>query len=453
MRLVSLLGCLLCITSFTYSQTVIYTQDFSNGFPSDYTQETSASDGGWNAGYASSLQSQYFPIEDQGSGQLIATNDDDCGQGCDKSNDFLKTDTIDLSSYTGTKIFLRFDKFYYDAEYQNDQEQATVEISTDGGNSWTIVKDVDGGAWARESIDISSYGGQQIRIGFRYNDRGGFLFGWAIDNILVEVPTDYDIKLDSLFAPSSHKISNNPISMDATITNNGGETITSFDINYVVDGDTTTDNISNVSIDPLSNDNFTIPSGFSPSSTGEYDVTAFPSNINGNPDQEPSNDIETANILVYDTSYQRKPLYEVFTSSTCNPCQPGNENFENIMSNYPGDAVTVKFQQDFPGNGDPYATDESVDRRQNFYGVNAVPNMQIDGGWDGNANAFTASLHENAADRPAFVKIDAEYKVWPDSQQQKVEVCYEIQSKMWGTMGSRNFTMYSKNGSRVQIKQ
>lgn len=414
--------------SFAYSQNVIHSEDFSSGIPSNYSQSTNATDGGWNTGLPNSLQSQYFQIEDQGSGKIIATNDDDCD--CDKSNDLLQTKSIDLSSYSGSTVFLRFDNFYYDRSVQSgDQENATVDVSTDGGNTWNTEKDVSTGIWSRESVDLSSYTGQTIQIGFRYNDGGGWLYGWAIDNILVEEPVNYDLNVDSLIAPSNHKLSDGPITLKATVFNNGGETISSFDINYVVNGDTTTDNINNVNIKPLDDLTFTISSPLAPSSKARLDVEAFTSNINGgNADQVPSNDKETANIIVYDTSYQRKPLYEVFTSSTCSPCAPGNENFEDIMSNYPGEAVTVKFQQNFPQPGDPYSTDESVTRRRNFYGVNAVPNMQIDGGWDGNANDFTATLHQEAANKPAFVTIDAEYKVWPDSQQQKVEVCYEIKS-------------------------
>lgn len=415
----------LCIASLSlFSQTTIYSENFSNGFPANYSQITSASDGGWLVGSANSLSSQSFPIDNQGSGSIIATNDDECN--CNKSNDFLMTDTIDLGPYSGENIFLRFDKYFWNGSYQGNRESASVEISTNGGNSWTILKRLGGSLWYQEAINLSQYAGQQIMLGFRYSDGGGFLFGFALDNILLEIPNDYDMLVTSLNIPRYHKLSNGSVPIEVVVYNNGGLTVNSFDINYVVNGDTTTDNISGLNLNSLDDYTFITPTSFTPPDTGDYEFYAFASNINiGNVDQNSGNDTSVAFMSVYDTTYQRVPLYEIMTSSTCGPCRAGNINFEDVMSNYPNQAVSVKYQQDFPGSGDPYATSESVYRRRNFYGVNSVPRMYIDGGWDGNASAFDSDLHEFHTNvKPAFLQIEAEYKIWPDSQ--IVETCFTI---------------------------
>ncbi len=96
------------------------------------------------------------------------------------------------------------------------------------------------------------------------------------------------------------------------------------------------------------------------------------------------------------TAQQRVPLFEVFTSSTCPPCKPGNEIYEGIVTTKPStEYVSVKYQEYFPGNGDPYTTNETVSRL-NYYAINSVPRMEIDGGWDKNAQNFTGALYTSA---------------------------------------------------------
>src|SRR5690606_325058 len=74
------------------------------------------------------------------------------------------------------------------------------------------------------------------------------------------------------------------------------------------------------------------------------------------------------------------------------------------------DYIAIKYQQDFPGTGDPYCTDESVSRR-NFYAINSIPRMEIDGGWDGNANSFTDALHNEAKAKPSFLELTANHTI------------------------------------------
>lgn len=92
----------------------------------------------------------------------------------------------------------------------------------------------------------------------------------------------------------------------------------------------------------------------------------------------------------------RVPVFEVFTSSTCGPCKPGNAVYEGVVGPKPAtEYVSVKFQQNFPGTGDPYCTTETQSRR-GFYSINSIPRMEIDGGWDQNAQSFTNALYTSA---------------------------------------------------------
>lgn len=76
----------------------------------------------------------------------------------------------------------------------------------------------------------------------------------------------------------------------------------------------------------------------------------------------------------------RVSVVETFTSSTCPPCNPGNQQLESILSNGQNDnnTVSIKYQVDWPGSGDPYFTQESGDRADG-YGVSGVPSTYLDG--------------------------------------------------------------------------
>jgi len=59
-KLFTLLFCLLTLS--TLNAQVLLDEDFEGGAPATWTQQTTATDGGWNVGTAGSLSSAYFPI-------------------------------------------------------------------------------------------------------------------------------------------------------------------------------------------------------------------------------------------------------------------------------------------------------------------------------------------------------------------------------------------------------
>ena len=72
------------------------------------------------------------------------------------------------------------------------------------------------------------------------------------------------------------------------------------------------------------------------------------------------------------------PLHEVFSSSTCPPCNPANVNLKAILNANPNEFTCIKFQQDYPGNGDPYyISDNGV--RASYYSVPSIPDMYVNG--------------------------------------------------------------------------
>jgi thiol-disulfide isomerase/thioredoxin len=67
-----------------------------------------------------------------------------------------------------------------------------------------------------------------------------------------------------------------------------------------------------------------------------------------------------------------KPLFELFTSSTCGPCVEAHEVLDELFENNPNEYASIKYQMNWPGSGDPYYTEEGGVRRD-YYNVNSIP--------------------------------------------------------------------------------
>ncbi|MDZ4759294.1 MAG: T9SS type A sorting domain-containing protein [Bacteroidota bacterium] len=199
-----------------------------------------------------------------------------------------------------------------------------------------------------------------------------------------------------------------PFTIAADFRNLGSAKATASDLNYSIDGGSAvTAAASSVSIDPLATQTLAHATKWTPTATGTYQIKVWASNINGSNDGKTTNDEATFTVTVVDNFADRVILNEVFTSSTCGPCAPGNKNYDAITAAKDANQfVTVKYQMNFPGSGDPYYTSE-CGTRLSYYGITSIPRMELDGGWDGNANNYTSSLFDNAQAKPAFMTIGA----------------------------------------------
>jgi len=204
-----------------------------------------------------------------------------------------------------------------------------------------------------------------------------------------------------------------PFTVSADFVNNGAASITGADINYSVNGGTAvTSTLTGLSIASITSATVTSSTNWTPSAAGTYDVKVWLSNLNGsNSDSDTSNDTAMASVQVVPQLTTRYPLYETFTSSTCPPCTPANVQMESVFDVNPGEYNSLKYQMNWPGTGDPYYTSEGGDRR-GYYGVNSVPRVEIDGGWDSNGNNVTQSVFDQFQNVPAFVEMAATFSRW-----------------------------------------
>ena len=97
----------------------------------------------------------------------------------------LISETIDLTNYVSA--YIEFIEGYNWSVDVNDTN--LVEVSTDGGETWSAVYS----SWAGEveddiwfnTVDISEFAGNEIKIAFRYYDASGYGEEWFVDEISV----------------------------------------------------------------------------------------------------------------------------------------------------------------------------------------------------------------------------------------------------------------------------
>lgn len=123
----------------------------------------------------------------------------------------------------------------------------------------------------------------------------------------------------------------------------------------------------------------------------------------------------------------RASMVETFTSSTCPPCNPGNVQLESILNNGQNDdnAVSLKYQLDWPGNGDPYFTDEGGDRRS-VYSVSGVPTTVLDGQTSMNPNNMSQSDLSTVQAAAPKANITGVYQIDEATQTVSVDIDVEV---------------------------
>jgi hypothetical protein len=173
------------------------------------------------------------------------------------------------------------------------------------------------------------------------------------------------------------------------VKNVGLNQATSFDASYQIDeGDIVTQNFSGLELDQTDSYAITFDQPWA-ATPGSYTLKVWVSNMNGaGNDNDTENDELSKTINIASQTTANLPLFESFTSSTCPPCASFNGSvFNAFLTNNINNLAIIKYQMNWPGNGDPYYNADGGIRRT-YYGVSAVP-MLFAGG-----NSITLSADE-----------------------------------------------------------
>ncbi|MGP8216532.1 MAG: T9SS type A sorting domain-containing protein [Bacteroidia bacterium] len=192
----------------------------------------------------------------------------------------------------------------------------------------------------------------------------------------------YDLGIKKHFLPLFIK-RNTSCTISGIIHNYGNTNIVSMRLNYSVNGGKPFTNIVNsINIAPKSDYQFNHAIAWTPAKNGKYLIKIWADQLNGNNDENPSNDTVYARVDALETVATKMPLYEVFKQASCDPCYLACWNLEPVMSSTKGVCNPIIYHADWPGRD--YMNDvtdffDSV--RVDYYGVEnwGVPDGQLDG--------------------------------------------------------------------------
>ena len=161
--LLSLFAAVCCVGALS-AQTTVLSEDFDANVvpPAGWTtQNLNAS---ISAGWVSDLNGQAYHADEAGVGM---------------SNDILATPNMDLTGLA--EAYVHFNTFMGWVSYLDSQ---SVDVSTDGGATWTMVWSDLGMNNMEDTVDISAYAGQSnVMVGFHYV--GDYAHSTTIDNVVV----------------------------------------------------------------------------------------------------------------------------------------------------------------------------------------------------------------------------------------------------------------------------
>lgn len=409
MKKTLLLVVIAVVASFTtFAQTTILSVDFEGtGTPSGWTTQNISPNSGWKFGTTTALSSSYFTIPAHT--KVAAVNDDACDT-CNNSNAVLISPAMNFSTFT--KVFMNLDIFFGEGSYNGKIESAKIEVSTDGGSTFTVLQQLTGqAAWYTLELDLSAYAGQpSVVVAFRYNDDGDWLFGWAIDNFKVYEPAQIDAGVTSVNLVDYVAI-NTPQTITGSLKNFGASNITTLDLNYSVNGGpTVTQSIGGLNIASLGAYSYSHSTTWTPTATGSYSIKVWTSNINSGTDQNAANDSSSKTVVVVAQTVPHVCLFEQFTSSTCAPCA-AEAPFVNALlnannTNNPGtNVVAIKYQMNWPSPGNDPSYNPDGNTRKSYYGVTGIPYFSI----DGKETADDQPSIDAALVNPAIMDIDLSY--------------------------------------------
>lgn len=356
---------LVAVMCCTYAQAQFFTEDFESGVPAGWE-----ADGGWQLGDADALTSQYF-IPTSNATQFMGTNDDALGNGGDASGR-ITTAEIDLSMATGS-LFLFFDSYFVNGDYQGADETAKIYASTDGGMNWNEIYNLEiSGDWQEIGVDIAQFAGQTVWFQFEYADGGGWNWGWCIDNIRIEEPPARDASFEYVNQEGflSGGLVGSQFYPGGVIKSNGGDVITSVDLTWSDGTNTNTETITGLDLSfgeiaPVESSTlYTVVDGNST-------ISLTISNVNGlGDDGNTDNDAGSFEVTSVTPQYNKGVLVEEATGTWCPWC-PRGDVFLNIMDKrYPGYFVGVAVH-----NEDPMVVTEYDDGVTSFPGFTGFPSV------------------------------------------------------------------------------
>lgn len=267
----------------------------------------------------------YWPVPILGSNagnKFAGANDDGPPCDCDNSFSWLQTPEMDFTE--AENVALTFDIFHDQGFGGGDAE---VEVSLDGGTSWTPVSGplpVDESLWQSVVQPLYDFSGESsVTVRFTWTDNSTWASGFAVDNVCVGALSDYnqtankavfgDWSLEGL-EPGLYPFSMipqtqvSPLSVTSVIANNGfnDNTNIGFEVDLFKDGTLEVDGEASPTVDleSLTQDTLSVSEFYTPPMEPGM-ITAEITAVGDNDDGNPNDDMASASLEITEHIYAR----------------------------------------------------------------------------------------------------------------------------------------------------
>ena len=307
---------------------------------------------------------------------------------------------------------------YFDFLGSAYNEKLSVMLSTTGTAKEDFTVTLGSGVLPEgegtKLYNLADYAGQNVYIAFRNYTTDGLYT--MIDNIAVKVVAPDALAMYGI-STGSYAPMGQSFTVEVTAQNQGSANLTSFDINYSINGgEQTTASVTGINVAPY--DTYTYPLSLTIGNAGGATISIELSNPNGVDDQDASDNSGSVNVNVYDpsTTVERTTVLEHFTTAQCPNCPSGHQRLEAAIQGredrvvwiahhvgYYTDNMTINESNQmlvfFNDGGSTYAPASMLDRsRDNATSEDPGPVFFPD---NSVRNVIT-----NALARPAFVSVD-----------------------------------------------
>ncbi len=270
----------------------------------------------------------YWPVPELGGGnQFAGANDDSDPCDCDNADVWLQTPEMDFSDAINPALI--FDIFH-DQGFGGGE--AKVQISTDGGTSWsdliysgtdTGTLPVDESVWQTIIFLMFDYAGESsVTLRFQWSDAGQWASGFAVDNVEVGDLEENNLKTDKVVfgnwfqedfiegfwdytqIPLNQA---SPVSATAIISNNGlnDQTGVTFNLEVFMNGTSAGEWPSDQTFDTpsLTKDTLSVITDYTPTAEGEVMIEC--TSVSTVTDDNPADDLAMKSMMMTEDIYAR----------------------------------------------------------------------------------------------------------------------------------------------------
>lgn len=286
-----------------------------------------------------------------------------------------------------------------------------IATTSDGGTTWNEAWSQsfssDGVFVVNQEVATPDVGSANFQFCIFYNGYSYNIDNWYFDDIMVFTLENLDLAITGSSMPDIMSIGD--LSVNMSVMNYGVTPITSIDATYEVSGMEPVSQTFNVNLASLATTTLTFDAPAAMSIPGGYEVILTIDKVNGQDDDVSDNNLLVRSVSIPLDNVQRIPMIEHFSSSTCGPCVNVNNQMNTFCNNNPGRYTYTKYQMNWPGNGDPYYTEEGGVRRT-YYGVSGVPDIYLDGVGTNN-QAVNQNTFDQHANEPGYFDVRGSFTV------------------------------------------